>query len=132
VGSEWPCGNCRDQPQWESRLGIATAALLVSASAAPKGALHAFLSWKPLVWLGSFSYSLYLVHAPLLQLVSQYVLIPHGGNWSRGEAFAVMACSGLPVVVTCACLFFQVAEKPFLPGRSLSFWGARYADTLKT
>ncbi len=135
IGLCWRLGFVRAgayQADLDYRAGIAAAALLVSVSSAPNGRLHAFLAWKPLVWLGSFSYSLYLVHAPLLQLVSQYVLVPYGAGWSRGEMFAVMVCGGLPVVVACAYLFFRLAEKPFLPGRSLLSYGARYADTLKT
>ena len=38
--------------------------------------LTKILSWHPLVFVGTFSYSLYLIHAPLIQLLTQWVIFP--------------------------------------------------------
>jgi peptidoglycan/LPS O-acetylase OafA/YrhL len=71
-----------------------------------------FLDWKPLVFIGTFSYSLYLIHPPLLQLLTQYGL---GGShlpilWKT----CLLIVIGTPLVVFMSYVFFLVFERPFL------------------
>lgn len=67
---------------------------------------------KPLVWVGTFSYSLYLIHAPLLQVATQYGL----DTWASSLDLRVglLVFVGTPVIVGLAWLFFLVCEKPFI------------------
>ena len=72
--------------------------------------------------VGTFGYSLYLVHAPLLQVVSQYVLGPL--HLPAFTGFVLLATAGPGVIVLFAYVFFQVCERPFMtrpqPQRALA------------
>jgi peptidoglycan/LPS O-acetylase OafA/YrhL len=78
----------------------------------PPGPLYRLLSAAPLARIGVFSYSLYLVHAPLQQLVWQYALLPLG--LGPAATFALLAGVGCPLIIGFAYLFFLVAEQPLL------------------
>jgi peptidoglycan/LPS O-acetylase OafA/YrhL len=70
------------------------------------------LGWRPLVFVGTFSYSLYLMHAPLLEIIWQYVVSP-----LRLSPLAQVGVQYVivPVLITGLCyLFFLACEKPFL------------------
>lgn len=71
-----------------------------------------FLSWKPVAGLGVFSYSLYLVHAPLLQVFWQLVIQPLGLD--RNGNLALTWAAGVPAMLVAAYLFYRVAERPFV------------------
>ena len=75
--------------------------------------LRNLLSGKPLVLLGGFSYSLYLVHAPLIQVVWQYLI----SVWFREAVpqFLGMLGIGVPLIVLSAWVFYRFCEKPFMP-----------------
>lgn len=92
-------------------LGLAVATMLVSVSNGT-GMLHRGLSWKPLTRLGVFSYSLYLVHAPLLQII--WLLLVEPFNLSQGAALAVMWLVATPLIIGLAYLFHAIAERPFI------------------
>lgn len=77
--------------------------------------LQIMLENPALLTLGSFSYSLYLIHDPLLSFMVR------GMNASGvGDELRVWACLGLavPVSALCAYGFFRLFELPFLPSRS--------------
>ncbi|WP_316786298.1 acyltransferase [Pedobacter frigiditerrae] len=76
-------------------------------------------SWQPLVFLGMFAYSVYLVHAPILELISVY-LIPLFNISSAYYATLVLIILGTSIVVGLAYLFFLAFEKPFLNKRKES------------
>jgi peptidoglycan/LPS O-acetylase OafA/YrhL len=92
-------------------VGVASVCLIV-ASCREDGPLRRVLSWRPFVLLGGFSYSLYLIHAPLLQVVWQYGLHPFGLGASA--TFALLALAGVPLVVAASYAFFLAFERPFL------------------
>jgi peptidoglycan/LPS O-acetylase OafA/YrhL len=52
---------------------IPSAALIVALGAPTKGAVHRFLSTRPLAWLGRISFSIYLVHDPVLLAAVQVI-----------------------------------------------------------
>jgi peptidoglycan/LPS O-acetylase OafA/YrhL len=93
-------------------IGPATAVLLVSLCRQDANPLRRLLSLKPLVWIGTFSYSVYLIHAPLVQALWQYGARPL--HLSQNQTFAILASAGLPLIIMISYLFFWVAEKPFL------------------
>ena len=95
--------------------GAWSALLLVSVSLRPQGALRRALDWKPLVFVGTFSYSLYLIHAPLLQLIWQYGTSRL--HLSRFNEFMLLLAVGLPMIVAASYFFFLLAERPFLRSR---------------
>ena len=55
----------------------------------PRNPLARFCAWRPIAWVGSFSYSLYLIHFPVQQLIWQDLVRPLG--WSKVATFWVMA-----------------------------------------
>lgn len=97
-------------------VGMATAALLIGAARPhPRSILRRALSWQPLAFTGMFSYSIYLIHAPLLQVVWQYIAHPLRflGFGDGGELLIVLGV-GIPMIVGIAYLFFRVCEQPFM------------------
>ena len=74
--------------------------------------LTRFLSWTPLEMIGIFSYSLYLIHAPLLHLVN--LLVTRLLHPSEETMLAVLLLS-IPAIVGVAKMFFALCEKPFMP-----------------
>jgi peptidoglycan/LPS O-acetylase OafA/YrhL len=94
-------------------VGLAALALLVIAGRSRASWLRHVLEWKPLVFIGAFSYSLYLIHAPLLQVVWQYGI--RGRVAEPFPQFAVLTLLGLPVILLCAWAFYLACERPFVP-----------------
>lgn len=70
------------------------------------------LSIRPIVFIGSFAYSLYLVHAPLLQIACQYFIKPL--KLSTNVSAILLFIIGIPVITIVSYCFFLVAEKPFI------------------
>lgn len=93
-------------------VGLMAMAALVSASVAPERGLTRLLSARPLVFIGTFSYSLYLVHAPMLQLMWQYVLAPM--QLTQTEVFFSLMTAGLGAVLAFSYGFFRLCERPFM------------------
>ncbi|HEY9002487.1 MAG TPA: acyltransferase [Mucilaginibacter sp.] len=98
-------------------FGIISAAFLVLCAISDtltirKNSMLNFLYWEPLVLIGTFSYSLYLIHPFLLQLMTQYMLA--GMHLSILGKTSFLIIIGTPLVVFISYLFFLVFEKPFL------------------
>jgi peptidoglycan/LPS O-acetylase OafA/YrhL len=93
-------------------IGIMACALLVDSSQRQPSAVTRAFSFRPLVFIGAFSYSLYLVHAPVLQLLWLYVLKPLELDLS--VMFALLMTAGLAIVLGVAYLFYRAFEAPFL------------------
>lgn len=95
--------------------GLGTFCLLVGTSALDTEPqcwwLRKVLCWPPLVWVGAFSYSLYLIHAPLIEVLWQRVVLP--GNSSPFAQFCIFCGVGLPVLLLLAYLFHLFFERPF-------------------
>ena len=93
-------------------VGLMATCLLVETSRQTPTRLTRALGIRPLSVVGTFSYSLYLIHAPLLQLMWQYALAPLGVG---AEAmFAVLMSLGLALVLGASYLYFRVLEAPFM------------------
>jgi peptidoglycan/LPS O-acetylase OafA/YrhL len=86
--------------------------LLVAATRPRPTRLTRFFGWRPLTFLGTFAYSIYLVHAPLLQVVWQYGLHPLGLDSTT--TLALLVSVGIPLVVAVAYGFFLLCELPFM------------------
>jgi peptidoglycan/LPS O-acetylase OafA/YrhL len=97
-------------------LGPAVGFLLAAVATGRPASLVRFLDTRPIRSLGSFSYSLYLTHAPLVVLIHQTVVAPHV---SPGvPAFLATLALAAPVTVLAARLFAAVFELPFQRHRS--------------
>jgi peptidoglycan/LPS O-acetylase OafA/YrhL len=115
-GSVWTIGHFF----WvDMALGASVALLLAAAGTGRPAPLLRVLDTPPLRSLGSFSYSLYLIHAPIVVVVYAKIVEP---RFSAGvPAFlATLAVAGT-ISVIAARLFAGVFELPFQRHRS---WNA--------
>ncbi len=101
-------------PLFDTLVGVATALLLaVTFADAPSQRywLTRLLAWPPLAALGVFSYSLYLVHAPLLH--AAYLLLTPALHPAPPVMFGLLLlCS--PLIVGTSYLFHLAFERPFM------------------
>ena len=108
--------------QWQNHflgdvcLGLGVAPLLVGYARAPEYWGRRLLEVRPLVWLGFFSYSLYLVHAPIIQVVWQYVV--HPLHLGPRVSFALIMVMGPVAAVLVAFVFHLIFERPFINYRT--------------
>ncbi len=72
-----------------------------------------FCEWKPMVVLGTFSYSLYLVHAPILSMFTLPLL---DRQVSALPAVLVQLCVAVPTATAFAYGFHLLFERPFMLG----------------
>ncbi len=93
-------------------VGVVAAATLVVTTRSQSHPLTRLLRARLLVFIGTFSYSVYLVHAPLLQLMWQYVLVPLG--MTRAQIFSALMTGGVLAVLAFSYGFFRLFELPFL------------------
>jgi peptidoglycan/LPS O-acetylase OafA/YrhL len=98
--------------------GPAIAFLIVSLASGGSGPLARVLDSRPLRTLGSFSYSLYLVHAPIVVAMCYLVVAPVVGLGVH--TLIVMLTVVAPIAVGAAWLFASVFELPFQRHRSWS------------
>ena len=99
----------------KTAFGCFACSVLVIASIHREGWLHRALSVKPLAALGSISYSIYLIHAPLLAMVWKYPLATL--HMRPDLTCAVMMIGGLPAILVASYLFHLGFERPFVPRR---------------
>jgi peptidoglycan/LPS O-acetylase OafA/YrhL len=93
--------------RWEILAGAGTF-LVIGACVLPlrRGRLLSVLEWRPLAGIGVISYSVYLWHVPLIQLVQRQLLSRPG--------FAGVLTVALPLTIAVAALSYSVVEVPFL------------------
>jgi peptidoglycan/LPS O-acetylase OafA/YrhL len=106
----------RNFPVLDLLVGAMTCPALLLTTRFRDAPLTKILASRPLALIGTFSYSLYLIHAPLLQIAWQYALKPAG----LGETamFAVLMTAGLSATLTAAYGFFRLFEAPFMSARA--------------
>ncbi|HLK59711.1 MAG TPA: acyltransferase [Chthonomonadaceae bacterium] len=93
-------------------IGVSTAALLVALAPPRQNLLKSLMQWKPLVFVGGFSYSLYLIHAPLLQVVWQYGIRPL--HPKPVISFWLLLTVGTLLILLASYLFSLPCERPFI------------------
>ena len=98
-------------PWLDLLVAAATTFLLIGLSIAKRTLTKSLLCWRPLVFIGTFSYSLYMIHYPLEDIIFNYVVKPL--HLSQETAFLLMVIVALPVIVLLAYLFFLAFERPF-------------------
>jgi len=93
-----------DFPGWQAAIPCVGAGLLIYANGSGETAGVRILSFRPFVWIGLISYSLYLWHWPLIVVAKYYA----GGELAAGVLWVLV---GLSVVV--AALSWKFVEQPF-------------------
>lgn len=123
----WPLKNLLAWLTLDFITGAMAVGLLLAAEYPGRlNPIHATLSWRPLVWIGGFSYSLYLIHAPLIQVLWQYGLRPLG--LSDLASYLLLLFGGVPLIVLAAWAFWWLCERPFLNSRSTPSPGVQRHD----
>jgi peptidoglycan/LPS O-acetylase OafA/YrhL len=84
-------------------LPIVGAILAVFVASSCTGA-RKLLANAPVLWLGSRSFSLYLIHEPVVVAVAY----AQGGTGPEWTTFAI----ALPIALLCTEVFFRIVEKP--------------------
>jgi peptidoglycan/LPS O-acetylase OafA/YrhL len=74
------------------------------------------------LFLGLFSYSIYLMHGPILGLFERFILNPM--NAAPLARFAVLLFVAIPVVLVVCYGFYLMFEAPFLAHRDASAFRA--------
>ncbi len=96
-------------PIWQE-MGLAVAVCLIlvmGSSAQPSRMITQVFAFRPLALIGTFSYSLYLVHHPILQVVDYCAR----GLWGHPlRHLLVLGIVGVPIAVASAFLFSLVFE----------------------
>lgn len=96
-------------------VGLFAMALLIAAGTQPRSGLPAFLSLRPLAWIGTFAYSLYLIHFPALALFEKIALHLHG--FTRTGLFLTDMVFATPLIILASYAFHLVCERPFMTPR---------------
>jgi peptidoglycan/LPS O-acetylase OafA/YrhL len=114
-GSEWVVTNFF----WMDLLfGAGIASLLALMYAGMVLPVRRVLASRALVFLGLFSYSIYLIHEPIVGMLNRYVF--RVMDVSRLAVFALSIAFGLPVILALSYGFHLLFEAPFLRNRGLS------------
>jgi peptidoglycan/LPS O-acetylase OafA/YrhL len=100
-GSLWPA---------DLVVGAAVALLFVTGGGTTVPLTARLLSLRPIVTLGTFSYSLYLIHGPLIMVAAAALARVHAGTALSALVYSAL----IPLVVALAYAFYRVAERPFL------------------
>jgi peptidoglycan/LPS O-acetylase OafA/YrhL len=93
-------------------IGIASAFLLTAATRNERSIIRRVANLPPIVWIGGFSYSLYLLHFPLQQLIWQLFVQPY--PLSKLTGFLIVAGPGTAIILLISFAFYRVFEKPFM------------------
>ncbi|HEX8628408.1 MAG TPA: acyltransferase [Catenuloplanes sp.] len=99
-------------------VGPAMAMLLMAVATGRPTALVWLLGTRPVRSLGTFSYSLYLIHLPIIMIISRIFVARHIAPGLT--AFWVTLTLGLPISLLAARLFAMLFEVPFVRYRSWS------------
>ena len=92
--------------------GILSAMLLTALTKPAASLLRNCLSWRPLVFVGTFAYSIYLIHLLVIQLIWQNGRYPLHTN--SLASYLQLVVVGVPMILGAAYLFFLAFERPFL------------------
>ena len=94
-------------------VGLVTASGLAILARGNGGLVGRALGRRPVVFLGSISYSLYLIHFPMLSLIGNVMLARGVGPMAR---LAVLLVVGSPLILAISYGFHRAFERPYLAG----------------
>jgi peptidoglycan/LPS O-acetylase OafA/YrhL len=91
-------------------VGVMVALFFVAAHRDDRILPARLLAARPVVFLGTFSYSLYLIHAPIVDVVGAALWRIHASTMVSVAVWAVL----IPLILAAAYGFYRVFERPFL------------------
>ena len=94
---------------YDAMWGLLYAALLLMASR-PRSMVHQVLSHRVLVSLGLFSYSVYLIHQPLVIALGHFAI----RHFSNAEVVGFELCIVIPLMLGLGYGFHLLFERPFM------------------
>jgi len=100
-GAMWPA---------DFAAGAAIALFFVAAARNERLLPARLLALRPVVLLGTFSYSLYLIHAPLVDVTGAALTRLHAGVAASALAYGIL----VPLVLALAYAFYRGFERPFM------------------
>jgi len=86
-----------------------------------------FLSSKPLVTAGKYTYSLYLVHQPIIFTLGTGLFLVFIQHFGYNKSFAAAFVLTIPVIVVMTFLFYRYAEVPSL--KFAAFFEKKYSSS---
>jgi peptidoglycan/LPS O-acetylase OafA/YrhL len=98
--------------------GVGVACGLLMAGRSDGRWKAATLGSRPAVFIGAFSYSIYLIHGPLLELIRRFVIVPL--DLPPLVNFVVLLTCAVPVLLVACYAFFVLFERPFLSRRDFA------------
>ena len=93
-------------------IALVAACLLIAGACEGNNIVKAVIGWKPLAFVGTFAYSIYLIHAPLIHMVWLFIARPL--HRSDTTTFVLLVAVGVPLIVACSYGFYLVCERPFV------------------
>ncbi len=109
-------------------VGYIVVALLVLVSTSPVA--KTALSWKPLVFVGGFSYSIYLIHALVIYSLQTYVIGVLMPAQTPATGFLFMLVFGIPAVFVISYIMYRLVELPSMRStRRIPFSGSGVSAT---
>ncbi|WP_442575854.1 acyltransferase family protein [Microbacterium sp. F51-2R] len=82
---------------------VVLAGVFIPLILAPRSIVGRAMNWRPIMWVGVISYSIYLIHRPALMLAEEYIPAPH----------LTQAIIGIAATVLLSWAMLHWVEKPF-------------------
>jgi peptidoglycan/LPS O-acetylase OafA/YrhL len=93
-------------------ISLAAACLLIHVTTRPDSHITRWLSWPPLAFCGTFSYSIYLLHQPLVDKFRYFV--ERYGHGHERPLQVVFLLGVVPLIILVSYLFHLIFERPFM------------------
>lgn len=114
VAALWSTQYTKELVVRDALMGVSVTLALALGTARPDHLWVRPFAFGPLVGLGAFSYSLYLMHHPILQII--YLMRPEWVSTPL-RSFAYLLIVGVPIILVLCYAFYRVFEKPFIGRR---------------
>ncbi len=114
VAALWSTTVTKELVLRDALMGVAVTLTLALGTQNPDHWWVRPFAWRPMVFVGAFSYSLYLMHHPILQIL--YVSRPAWAGTPL-RTFGYLLVVAVPVILVLSWMFYRVFEKPFIGRR---------------
>jgi len=93
-------------------FGLLVTVFIVVINSEKCNPVKQLLSSKILVKIGSISYSIYLIHSPIIQFV--WLFIVKSSNNTPIVSYYILMALSVPLIILLAYVFYVLIEKPFI------------------